>query len=421
MKQQIALLKAPRFWPLFWTQFLGAFNDNLFRNALVILIAYRGVHVFGVSPQQMVAVAGGVLILPFFLFSTLAGQVADRYEKSQLIRYVKLAEVLIMLLGAAGFLIPQFEFLLVVLFLMGLHSTFFGPLKYSILPELVPPEQILAANALVEAGTFLAILLGGIAGGLLIAAENGPLWASIGAVSVAAIGVWTSRRVPVVSISEPGLQIDRVPFRMFAKLYHILKSQPGVHLSVIGISWFWFIGSCVLALIPTLCKDVFSAPESVVTTFLAMFSIGVGLGSMACEVLVKKTSLQNLVRWSGFVMGIGCALLAFEVKGISSFVLSDLQGPQLRVLLYLFVLAAAGGFFAVPLYTNMQVLCSPQVRSRVVAANNIQNALFIVISAVLVVALFAAKISIPDQLLIFAGLQILFVLGWFQLLRRSTT
>ena len=244
---QFGLLKSRRFWPLFWTQFLGAFNDNFLKNALVILITFKSVHVLGVSPGQMVALSGGIFILPFFLFSATSGQLADQLEKSKLIHWIKLMEIGIMILAAIGFVSEHYAFLMLVLFLMGLHSTFFGPIKYSILPQHLEPHELIGANALIEAGTFLSILLGTIAGGTLILAHQGIMWTCTGLIAIAVVGYVASLFVPKAPPVASSIQVEWNPVPPTLKILKATYSDKTLFYSIIGISWFWFYGATLLA------------------------------------------------------------------------------------------------------------------------------------------------------------------------------
>jgi len=351
---QFHLLKTRKFWPLFWTQFLGAFNDNFLKNAMVILITFKAVAVFGIPASQMVALAGGVFILPFFLFSATAGQLADKMEKSRLVRWIKLAEIGIMLLAAIGFLSEHFEFLLLVLFLMGLHSTFFGPIKYSILPQHLSEAELVEGNALVEAGTFLAILLGTIAGGVLVSTPNGAGVVSVGLTVVAIIGWLTSRSIPVAPAVAPELEVEWNVARPTLEIYRFTKKNRTVFLSILGISWFWFFGAAVLSLFPPYCKEVLHANQGVVTLFLATFSIGIGLGSMLCSRLSRGHLELGLVPLGSLGISIfvtdlyfvGTPAWALQAEAASVGVMSLLgNGSGWRILFDLLMLSVFSGFF----------------------------------------------------------------------------
>jgi len=233
-------IQHPKFWPLFWTQFFGALNDNLLKNALILLVTFKGIAIFGLEIGSLVAVAGGIFILPFFLFSPIAGSLADKYEKAQLIRIVKMAEVLIMVVAGLGFYFQMYELLIAILFFMGMQSSLFGPVKYSVLPEILPDNQLVEGNAYVEMGTFLAILIGTIAGGFAVAVENGEWLIIIGLQVFALLGLATSYKMPFVGRSAPDLKIKLNPLPEYVFLWKLLKEKKAIFNSVLGISWFWF-------------------------------------------------------------------------------------------------------------------------------------------------------------------------------------
>lgn len=399
------LLAHRGFNALFWTQFLGAFNDNLFKNALVLTLTFGGASQAGMTPEQLVAMAGGVFILPFFLLSAFAGQLADKYPKGLLIRYVKVAEIGVMVLAAVGFLFESTVVLFLTLFLMGLQSALFGPLKYGVLPELLPLDKLVGGNALVEMGTFLAILLGTIAGGLLIAAKAAGS-ASVGAaaICVAVLGWLSARRVPRGDAAAPDLRIARGVVRPTLGLLAIARQPPSVFNSILGISWFWLLGSCVLSLLPGLVTKHLGGDETVVTYVLALFSIGVAAGSLLCE----RLSFQQLELGLVPIGSVGITVFLFDVAfnlGPASVGGSELSIQALlatsagvRVSISLSLFSIASGLFIVPLYTLLQERSDPQGRARVIAANNVANALFMVAGSLLLMGLHAMGAGIPHIL-----------------------
>lgn len=413
------LLRTRRFLPLFLTQFCGAFNDNLLKNSLVILVTYRSVTIFGIPPEQMVALAGGIFILPYFLFSATAGQIADRYDKARVIMWVKISEVTIMVLSAAGFLLPHFPFLLGSLFLMGVHSTFFGPLKYSILPQHLHASELMAGNAWVEAGTFVAILLGTICGGVLISLPGGPFWVSVGLMSVAFFGLASSRFIP----SAPSFDTTLKPqWNLVTPTINLLKltlRERYLFRVILAISWFWYFGATVLSLFPLLGKNVIHTDESIVTLFLAIFSVGVGVGSILCGRISHHKATVGIALWGllgmalfSVVVYFGIAPLAVSSQssiGLSAFLNRDGAWILLTGLLGM---AVSGGVFIVPLYTLMQERSSPAVRSRIIAGNNIINAIFMVTAAVVLAAALKHQFSVEAIFLILAaanGVAVLFL------------
>jgi 1-acyl-sn-glycerol-3-phosphate acyltransferase len=411
-----SLLRDRRFWPIFWTQFLGAFNDNVFKNALVILITLRAFSIRGVSSEQIVALCGGIFILPFFLFSATAGQLADKYSKSRIVVWIKVWEILAMLIGAYGFITERFLLLLTTLFFMGLHSTFFGPVKYSILPQLLRQEELVSGTAYVEMGTFIAILLGTLLGGFLISlAASGPWLVSVAALSVAILGWITSTRIRSLAPVAPFLQIPANPIGPTIQMVKLTAKVRSVFLSILGISWFWFFGAAVLSLLPGYCKHLLNGEEGVITLFLAMFSVGVGVGSMLCG----RLSAQKLELGLVPVGSLGLSLFAFdlfligrpswlpihpEVQLTITHLLATVGGW--RITMDLFLLAVFGGFFIVPLYTLVQQRSAETERSRVIAGNNIINAFSMVVAAALLVLLFALKFTIPQIFLLLAVLNL---------------
>ena len=411
---QLGLLKQRRFFPLFWTQFLGAFNDNFLKNSLIILMTFKTTEVMGIPATEMVSVAGGVFILPFFLFSATAGQIADKYEKSRIIRFIKLAEIGIMALATLGFLMHQFAFLLIVLFFMGLHSTFFGPLKFSILPQHLNDRELIGGNALVEAGTFLAILFGTILGGVLVAIpDQGPLWVSLLLLFISVLGFGTSYLIPEAAAVAPNLEVQWNPIRPTLEILRNTRKTRSVFLSILGISWFWFFGAATLSLFPPYCKAVLGTSESVVTLFLACFSIGIALGSLLCERFSRRTIELGLVPMGSIGITLFTLDLSFTGRpesfspllppGAGAF--AFLQNSNgLHVILDLILISISSGIFIVPLYAMMQDRSEISFRSRIIAGNNILNALFMVLSAGLVVILMNLGISIPKIFMILAVL-----------------
>lgn len=404
-KDQFDLLTSRRFLPLFLTQFLGALNDNVFKNALVILITYVAAAKAGMEPQILVTLAAGIFILPFFILSATAGQLADKFEKSGLIRRIKLIEILLMIAASIGFYFNSVWLLMGVLFCMGAQSAFFGPLKYSILPDHLRENELIGGNALVEAGTFLAILLGTIAGGLLILAEGGVGIVSIMVISVAALGWLASRHIPQALPPAPELKVN---WNIAGETWRIMgyaRENADVFLSIIGISWFWLVGATFLAQFPTFAKVVLGADETVVTFFLTLFSIGIGIGSMLCNKLLKSEVSATFVPFGALGMAAFTVLLYFasrqlapgtEMLDFAAFVASPSHWLIIAALLGV---AVCGGIYIVPLYAIMQSRSNPQYRARIIAANNVMNALFMVVSAIATLGLFAAGLSVTDVFL----------------------
>lgn len=384
---QFKLLKKRRFAPFFWTQCCGALNDNLFKTALAILMAYQVASMGDTHSHLMVNLAAALFILPFFLFSALAGQLADKYEKAGLIRRIKAAEIFIMAGAAVAFICHQTGLLLVLLFAMGAQSAFFGPVKYSLLPQHLEPSEIVGGNGLVEMGTFVAILSGTMAGGILIPSDYGR-WYVAAAVVLTALGGWfASRRIPAAPASDPGL---RLRWNLASETWHIMRlarKKRSVFLSMLGISWFWFLGSAYVTQLPNFVREVLNGQPQVVTLLLAFFSIGVGAGSLWCERLSGRQVELGLVSLGGVGMtlfGLDLArayhgpVLHTHLLGIGQFM--GVPGSW-RVLIDLGLMGVCGGLYIVPLLALLQTRTAAALRSRLIAANNVLNALFMVASA----------------------------------------
>ena len=408
-ENQFRLLRKRRFAPFFLTQVLGAFNDNVYKNALVILVAYHAGSYAGIDPNLLTNLAAGIFILPFVLFSATAGQIADKFEKSAIIRIIKAAEIGIMAIAAAGLLLKNLPLLLAALFLLGLHSTFFGPVKYAILPQVLSPAELVGGNGLVEMGTFVAILAGTLVAGVLIALDRGIVWVAALILVTGVLGFLASLAIPKVARAAESLSFEWNPFRETWSNLQFARRNRTVFLSLLGISWFWFYGAMFLSQFPTYSKAVLGGNEHVVTLLLALFSIGVAAGSLLCE------------RLSGHKVEIG--LVPFGSIGLSVFAL-DLflatpgsvehanfgawqfltQPGSWRIALDLFLIGMFGGFYIVPLYALIQTRSEPSHRSRIIAANNILNALFMVAAAGLAVVALSAGLSIAQLLLLTGAL-----------------
>lgn len=400
----LKLLAQRRFGPLFATQFFGAFNDNVFKNALLLLLAFHTGSVAGMSPAIAVQFAAGIFVLPFFLFSAMAGQLADKFEKARLIRFTKLLEIAIALLGLAGFAYGHLEFLLAALFLMGLQSTFFGPLKYSILPQQLHPQELVAGNAWVESGTFVAILLGAIVAGLLMGSgPQGALWCAGLCVAVAVAGYLSSRAIPLAPAPAPDLRIRLNPLtETLRNLVMLHRNRPVFH-ATLGISWFWFYGAVFLTQFAPYVKEVLGGTENLVTILLAAFIVGIAIGAFLCEKLSGKHVELGLVPLGSIGLSVfGVDLWFASPSGVAGAV--DVAGflaqpASWRILFDLVMIGVAGGFFTVPLYAMVQQRSAEAERSRVIAANNILNAAFMVGSALFGMVVLAAGISIPGLFL----------------------
>jgi 1-acyl-sn-glycerol-3-phosphate acyltransferase len=401
---QFGLLAERRFGPFFWTQALGAFNDNVFKNALVIMITFQAAALTADQVNLYVNLAAGLFILPFFLFSATCGQIAEKFEKSQLIRWVKLLEVAIMLLAALGFWLASPAFLLTVLFLLGVQATIFGPVKYGILPQHLRDHELVGGNGLVEMGTFIAILLGTMLGGSLIGLSGGRLWVAAAVVLVAVLGYLSSRSIPLAPAAAPDLRINWNPVTETWRNFRFMQTNRTVLLSVLGISWFWLFGATFLAQLPTYTKAYLGGDESVVTLLLTVFSLGVGIGSLLCERLSGHKVEIGLVPLGSIgltVFGVDLYFARPDVATVAGLGWSELirHGGDGRVLADLFLIGVSGGLYIVPLYALVQSRSAPSHRSRIIAGNNILNAMFIVASALLSILLLKAGLTVPQLLL----------------------
>lgn len=400
----LGLLGSQRFYPYFITQLLGAFNDNVYKNALIALIAFVGVTSAG-REALLINVAAGVFILPFFVLSAFAGQVAERYEKSFLIRRIKLAEIVIMSLGAAAVISGSVVAMIAVLFLMGVQSSFFGPIKYGILPQHLHETELVSGNSLVELGTFLAILLGTIAGTQLVVWLPGQVWPLIAVLLLVAIcGWWASRSIPAAPAAAPDLPLSFRPLKDTLQLVKDTASDRVIFQSILGISWFWFLGATYLAQFPVFSRDVLGGSAHVLTVLLAMFSLGVGLGSMLCSLLSRRRVEIGLVPLgaAGLTLaGLDLVLaIPSQALGVDLALREFLSAPgAIRILVDVLLLGMAGGLYIVPLYALIQLRADPRRLSRTIACNNIINALFMVMSAVFVIVLLAMGVSIKGLFL----------------------
>jgi MFS family permease len=404
-QSQFSLLGTRRFLPFFLTQALGAFNDNVFKQAVVLAILYK----LGIDGDRSIWVnlCAMLFILPFFVFSALAGQLGEKYPKDLLIRGIKLAEIAIMVMGAAGFLFAQLWLLLLALFAMGTHSALFGPVKYSILPQVLEPRELVGGNGLVEMGTFLAILAGTLVAGLMLSAHDYAPLVAVAIVAIALLGYLASRGIALTPASTPQLRLDWNLARQTAAMLRLGFGQSrAVSTALVGNSWFWFVGALYLTQIPAYAKTWLGGDETVVTLILTVFSVGIALGSLLCERLSARQveiglvpfgalglSLFGMLLWwhSGASPPTGMALdwRAALSSGHTGWVLMDILG-----------LGLFGGFYIVPLYALIQSRTPAQERARVIAANNILNALFMVVSAIVsIVLLSLLKLSIPQLFL----------------------
>jgi 1-acyl-sn-glycerol-3-phosphate acyltransferase len=403
---QFQLLRERRFLPFFLTQALGAFNDNVFKNALVILVAFLTAQLSSADVNFYTNLAAALFILPFLLFSATSGQLSDKYDKARLAQLVKLLEIAIMLVACAGFVTRNIPLLMAMLFMMGLHSTLFGPLKYGLLPQVLDERELVGGNGLIEMGTFLAILLGTILGSTLIRAGSLGAWLVGGAtIGFAVVGLICALAMPRAAPVDPQLKINWNPFSETWSNLNYIRSNRTIFLSCLGISWFWFYGSIYFTQLPNYTKEVLGGDPGVYTLILTLFSIGIGVGSILCERLSGHKVEIGLVPFGSIGMTVFGADLYFAHPASSGQlalgVSAMLAQPHIwRVLIDLVLMAIFSGFFIVPLFALVQARSDPARRSRVIAANNILNALFMVVAAGLSALLLnKAGLSIPGLLL----------------------
>lgn len=406
MSSQFHLLKEVRFRPFFFTQLLGALNDNVFKTALITLLTFRAGSITDVSPALLATVLPGVFILPYFLFSATCGQIADKYDRAMLARLSKVIEITVMALGAIGFVAASLPALVLALFLMGTQSTLFGPVKYAYLPQHLNDSELVGGNGLVESATFVAILVGQILGAWLVGVTDA--WGlSIAVLLLAVAGWWTSRGIPRSPAPEPDIRVDWNPLTSTRDNLRFARGNRTVWLSLLGISWFWFYGATLLAQFPVYASTVLGGGESVFILLLAVFSVGVGIGSLLCEKLSGGRIEIGLVPFGAigltlFGIDLYVATPAAALPGDGSVAAFLQHAAHWRMLLDIALLGSAGGLYIVPLYALIQTRCEKSHAARVIAANNILNAGFMVASAGISLLLLQAGLDIPQLFLVAA-------------------
>ena len=399
---QLGLLASARFLPLFLTQGLGALNDNIFRNALIVLVTYRIAENAPLPPAQLAAVATGLFILPYFLFSALAGQLADRFEKSLIIRRVKLAEIFCAVFAAVAFAMNDTSLLLLILFCFGIQSAFFSPVKFAVLPQHLQERELISGNGFLQLVSFMAILVGSILGAALITGPGGATVVSVLLIVTALTGYMTALAVPHAAASAPGMALK---FNLAAETIKLLKfanQNDAVFWGIIGIAWFWMMGGLYVTQLAPFTKFAVGGDESVVTWFLAVFTIGVGVGALLCNRLLASVISPRFV----FLSAIGLSVCATDLwlATMNAAVTEELIGlgeflrqpRSWRLSIALFCLAAFAGIYSVPLYALVQARSDKAVRARTIAAGNIVIALFMVAGAVTTMLLLAQGLSVPQ-------------------------
>ena len=405
---QFSLLTQRRFGPFFWTQFLGAFNDNLFKTALLVVLTYDALSWTTLDPALLNNLIPGLFILPFVLFSATAGQIADKFDKGRLARFVKLLEIAIMLVAGIGWMTHTLWLLVAAVAGMGLHSTLFGPVKYAYLPQQLKPEELVGGNGVIEMGTFVGILLGEVAGAVLVAAKPFGIELVAGAtLGCAVLGLLASWRIPPSPAPAPELRISRNPFAESIRNLNFSRQNRTVFLSMLGNSWFWFYGALVLAQFPLFAKDYLHGDHSVFVLLLTVFSLGIGAGSLLCERLSGRKVEIGLVPFGSIglsVFGIDLYFASSAYAGtaaVDAFALLAQPGVP-RILADIVLIGIFGGFFIVPLFALIQTRCDPKHVSRTIAGMNILNALFMVASAGVAILLLGQGFTIPELFLVTA-------------------
>jgi MFS family permease len=425
MNNQFTLMHEQRFRPFFFTQFLGAFNDNVFKTALITLVAFHAASLTNIDGGTLATLLPGLFILPFFLFSATAGQIADKFEKSQIIRYVKVFEIGIMLFASAGFFLHSIWLLAAALFMMGMHSTIFGPVKYSYLPQHLKENELIGGNGMIEMGTFVAILLGQVLGAWLAIQSQHEIITSLAILLIAVMGYATSRGVPNSPAAAPRLNINWNPVTETARSIQFIWQHQTIWLAIIAISWFWFYGATLLAQFPNFAKNVLHGDESVFILLLSIFSLGIGIGSLMCEKLSKGKVELGLVLFGAtgltlFGIDLYCSSTSLHESlnnkaffDYATFIAKhhDAQGQLIftywRLLADIAFIGFFGGLYIVPLYALIQTRSEKSHQSRIIAANNIINALFMVASAGFSILIFNQGYSIQQLFLATAMLNVL--------------
>lgn len=418
-------MREQRFRPFFFTQFLGAFNDNVFKTALITLVAFHAASLSNIDGGTLATVLPGLFILPFFLFSATAGQLADKFEKSLVIRYVKVFEIGIMLFASAGFFLHNIWLLAAALFMMGMHSTIFGPVKYSYLPQHLKENELIGGNGMLEMGTFVAILLGQVLGAWVAIQSQHEIITSLTILLIAVMGYATSRGVPNSPAAAPHLKINWNPITETVRSIQFIWQHQQIWLTIIAISWFWFFGATLLAQFPNFAKEVLYGDESIFILLLSIFSLGIGIGSLMCEKLSKGKVELGLVVFGAIGLTIFGIDLYFSSTSIHAhwnnktyfdyftFLSNhyDAEGHIFldcwRLLADIALIGVFGGIYIVPLYTLIQTRSERSYQSRVIAANNIINALFMVVSAGFSILIFNQGYNIPQLFLAVALLNVL--------------
>jgi MFS family permease len=410
-------------WALFWTQFFGALNDNVFKNALIILITYQGISLFGINSQALVALSGGVFILPFFIFSGTSGQLADRFEKTILVKIIKKFEILICMLAIVGLYLKSYPLLLFVLFLFGLHSTFFGPLKYSLIPNYTKKENLVFSNALISSGTFVAILLGTIIGGIAASNQESLGGLKFLLILFATFGLMAANRLKPLTSAEVVTESVAIDWNFWTSSRDIIKlvfKNKTIGILIIGLSWFWFLGAGLLSMLPLISKNIYQGNEHVATMMLFTFTVGMGVGPFVLEKMTKGIVHRwlipiSLMAMSFFIFDIVHVLNFQEKKNLSMGILAGRFNiheffqfkMSIRLVFDLFCLSFFGGFFTVPQFAELQRITEGLELSRIIAGNNIINAMAMVAVSLMLMILLQQQLTLSNVFEVLGTLNVL--------------
>lgn len=419
MSSQFALFFKKRFTAMFITQFMGAFNDNLFKQALLLVLTYSVASQMGMKISTLNNLAAMLFILPYFLFSALAGQLADKYEKSKLTVNIKILEIVIMVIAVFGFFMQLYWLLFVALFLLGTQSTFFGPIKYAYLPQVMHEDELVGANGLFQMGTSLSILFGMIVAGVLTQLPNAYVWICTTVMLVAILGLMGAKNIPHTPATQPNLTVNWNIITTSWQTIQFLYGFPLLFFIILGNSWFWFYGATFLTQVPEFSKTILHGNEVVVIFMLGLFSVGVSIGSLLCKQFTKNQVSLKLLPFGIAGLSVFAIDLFLSLRGIDNIQLSaeNLLGisellavdGSVRVFMDLFFLGFSGGIYIVPLYAYMQAYAPKSHRARVIGANNIFNAIFMVTSAIVaIMALSELSLSLPQLFLITGVLNLIF-------------
>ena len=417
---QFSLLTERRFAPFFWTQFLGAFNDNVFKTALIVALTYDAMSWTTLNPNMLITLIPGLFILPYVFFSATAGQIAEKVEKGRLARIVKWIEIGIMLVAGIGWMFKALPLLLLAVVGMGVHSSLFGPVKYAYLPQQLKPEELVGGNGLIEMGTFVGILLGQVLGAALVQMEGGVLLVAGATLAFAVLGLMTAMPIPNSPAPMPELAINPNPFSETIRNLSYSRKNRTVFLSMLGNSWFWFYGAMILSQFPLYAKDYLHGDYSVLVGLLTVFSVGVGTGSLLCEKLSGHKVEIGLVPFGAIglsVFGIELYFASVAYTGTVAVTIGGLLATpgSWRILFDIAMLGVFGGLFIVPLFALIQTRCDPKHLSRTIGGMNILNALFMIAAAGAAMVMIKLGLSIPEMFLATAILNALVAIYIFSL------